>query len=165
MLVQTLDAGIESPRRLERADRRPLRHQTNGQAQVDVLRAISRTASRRRSADPEFIRSADEMGLDRLRPARSRLHRGGRVEFLGPDSLRPLAEGSWTSPTSPPFSLPTYPPKPLPDRSAADAPPGGTPSVAEGGVSAEPPLYTTEAGTDGYEFLGMPTARSTNGPP
>ena len=121
---------------------------TDGQAQVDVYLGLQDGLMSTLS-DPEFFRSADEMGLDAFAPpVRDRIVAG--EEFLGPDSLRPLAEGL-DEPDVTPVLAADDPPPPLPDRSAADAPPGGS-SAAEGGVSAEPPLYTTEPGTDGYEF-------------
>ena len=43
-------------------------------------------------SDPEFFRSAEDMGLDTFTQAvRARIDAG--LDFLGPDSLRPLAEG------------------------------------------------------------------------
>ena len=43
-------------------------------------------------SDPEFFRSAEDMGLDTFTQAvRARIDTG--LDFLGPDSLRPLAEG------------------------------------------------------------------------
>ena len=121
---------------------------TDGQAQVDVFLELQ-DGLMATVSDPEFFRSVDEMGLDAFTPpVRDRIVAG--EEFLGPDSLRPLAEGL-DEPDVTPVLAADEPPPPLPEQSAADASPGASPA-AEGAAPAEPPLYRTEPGADGYDF-------------
>ena len=121
---------------------------TDGQTQVDVFLELQ-DGLMSTVSDPEFFRSADEMGLDAFTPpVRDRIVAG--EEFLGPDSLRPLAEGL-DEPDVTPILAADNPPPPLPDQLAADGPPGESPA-AEGAAPAEPPLYRIEPGADGYDF-------------
>ena len=146
MLV-ALDAGID-PLAESGEQIAFLFSKTDGQIQADVFLELQDGLMSTLS-DPEFFRSADEMGLDAFTPpVRDRIVAG--EEFLGPDSLRPLAEGL-DEPDVTPVLAADEPPPPLPDQSAADAPPGGSPA-AEGAAPPEPPLYRTEPGTDGYDF-------------
>ena len=140
-MILALDAGID-PLAESGEQIAFLFSTTDGQAQVDVYLELQDGLMSTLS-DPEFFRSADEMGLDAFTPpVRDRIEAG--EEFLGPDSLRPLAEGL-DEPDVTPVLAGDDPPPPLPDQSAADAPPGGSPP-------AEPPLYRTEPATDGYDF-------------
>ena len=103
-------------------------------------------------SDPEYFRSAEEMGLDAFTPpVRARIEGGD--EFLGPDSMRPLADGV-DEPDVIPAPTGDDPPPPPPDHPVADPPPGADPAAPGGAPSRrEPdPLYSTQPGTEGYEF-------------
>ena len=145
-MLLALDAGID-PLAESGEQIAFLMSKTDGQVQVDVYLDLQDGLMSTLS-DPEFFRGADEMGLDAFTaPVRDRIVAG--EEFLGPDSLRPLAEGLDEPDVTP--VLAADDPPPLPDRSGADATPGASPA-AEGAASGEPPLYRTEPGADGYDF-------------
>ena len=92
--------------------------------ELDLLRDLQKQLAMTLS-DPEYIRSIEEMGADTFAPlVRARIDEG--LDFLGPDSLRPLAGGV----DEPDLNLVL----------AADAPP------------STPPLDRTRPGTDGYDF-------------
>ena len=146
-MILALDAGID-PLAESGEQIAFLFGKTDGQAQVDVFLELQ-DGLMATVSDPEFFRSADEMGLDAFTPpVRDRIAAG--EEFLGPDSLRPLAEGLDEPDVTPVLAGDDAPP-PLPDQSAADPSPGGSPA-AEGATSSEPPIYRTEPGADGYDF-------------
>ena len=94
-------------------------------------------------SDPEYLRSAEEMGGDAFTAA---VHNptGPGPDLPGPDSVRPPA-GGVDEPDVTPVLGGDGPPPPPPDRPAAD--PGGAPSRREPN-----PLDLTEPGTEGYEF-------------
>ena len=101
-------------------------------------------------SDPEYFRSAEEMGADTFTPfVRARIEAGG--DFLGPDSLRPLA-GGVDEPDAALILGADAPPPPPPEHPVTDPPPGADPA-APGSAAREPsPLDLTEPGTEGYDF-------------
>ena len=146
-MLLALDAGI-NPLAESGEQIAFLSSTAGGQAQVDVYLELQDGLMATLS-DPELFRSAEDMGLDAFTPpVQDRIAAG--EEFLGPDSLRPLADGLDEPDVNPVFAA-DEPPSPLPDQSAADAPPGGSPA-AEGATPGEPPLYRTEPEADGYDF-------------
>ena len=100
-------------------------------------------------SDPEYIRSIEEMGADTFAPpVRTRIDEG--LDYLGPDSLRPLAEDV-DEPDVIPLLGPEVQPPP-PDHPAADPRPGAG-SPGSGSFSRDPPLLVhTRPGTEGYDF-------------
>ena len=157
-MLKALDAGID-PLAESSEQVAFLFTKTDGQAQVDVYLELQDGLMTTLS-DPEFFRSAEGMGLDTYTPpVRDRIVAG--EEFLGPDSLRPLAEGL-DEPDVTPVLGAEDPPPPLPEHSVADTSPGTgprplrTPRVPSR-RSIAPSLEPT--GTTSM----LPTTRSTNG--
>ena len=126
LLIQSLDEGVNplatsgeqaTIMRMHSANS-PYTSFTDDAAQADELLALRPRESEAELyarlqallvetlSDPWFHRSAEEMGLDAFTPAvRRRIEAG--LDFLGPDSLRPLASGD--------------PPPPLPAADVADS--------------------------------------------
>ena len=100
-------------------------------------------------SDPEYIRSIEEMGADTFAPpVRTRIDE--RLDYLGPDSLRPLA-GGVDEPDVTPLLGPEAQP-PAPDHPVTDPRPGAG-SPGSGSFSRDPPaLDRTSPGTEGYDF-------------
>ena len=102
-------------------------------------------------SNPEFFRSADDMGGDVVTGvAHSPMDPG--PDLPGPDSAHSLGGGVDEPDVGP--ALGGNEPPPPPDEMVADPPPGAD-SAAPGGGTArrEPdPLYATQPGTEGYEF-------------
>ena len=92
--------------------------------ELDLLRDLQKQLFMTLS-EPEYIRSIEEMGADTFAPlVRTRIDEG--LDFLGPDSLRPLADGVDEPDVNPVLG--------------ADVPP------------PTPPLDLTPPGTEGYAF-------------
>ena len=105
-------------------------------------------------SDPEFHRSAEEMGAGAFTfPVRARIDEG--LDFLGPDSLRPLGGGDVPPPRSP--------------RSAAAVPlptvPRLRPSTSgrAGGSSSRPRSPAAPRGPRTTPPRGQPTSRGSRG--
>ena len=126
-----------------------IRTKLDGQAQVDVFLDLQDGLIGTLS-DPEFFRSADEMGLDAFTPpVRDRIVAG--EEFLGPDSLRPFADAMDEPDVHPIVDADIPPP---PDQPVGDAHPGASPDDPGGTPSrpGPPELYDTRPGAEGYKF-------------
>ena len=101
-------------------------------------------------SDPEFFRSAEEMGTDTFTPAVHNPIDPG-PDLPGPDSMRSLADGV-DEPDVTPVPGGDVPSPPPPDHPVADPPPDSG-SAAPGSAAREPTaLYPVESGAEGYKF-------------
>ena len=124
---------------------------TADQEQLDLFIRLQEQLAETLS-DPEFFRSVDEMGGDTVTAAGHPPMDPG-PDLPGPDSAHSLG-GGVDEPDVGPVRGGDEPTPPPPDDMVADPPPGAD-SAAPGGATTrrEPdPLYSTQPGTDGYDF-------------